>query len=205
VALHEHPLTSAFQELTGAREWGSRPFSLATCCSLTRSAWGLTLASRSKNFETRHVGEVLGPRSSFLVRDEFSKTDDRKSSRLKAGVHTPFPHTREVDSVDSGQDIDAPWLASEHPDSSGSSQVSGGRHQGAKPEFDERGAQSSRVRDAWSDEYVEILGEPGFTVRCDGVPSDEHESHAMRDQKTQELGPISTEFDLHRTRPFSAA
>jgi hypothetical protein len=124
---------------------------------------------------------------------------------VKARVHTPFPHPGEVDSVDPAQDIDAPWLAPEHPDPSGSSQLLDGRQQGTKPEFDERCAQSARVRDAWSDQHVEILSEPGLTVRCDCVPSHEDEPHAMRDQKTQELGPISTEFDLHRTRPFSGA
>ena len=57
---------------------GASECSLATCRSPTRFAWGVTPASHSKIFETGHVGEVLGPRRRFLVRDEFSATDDRK-------------------------------------------------------------------------------------------------------------------------------
>jgi hypothetical protein len=118
-------------------------------------------------------------------------------------VYTASPHPRKVDSVDSAQDIDAPGLSSQHPDPSGSSELADRRQQATEAEFDERSAQPARIHDAWSDQHVEIIGEPWFTVRRDCVSSDEDEPHAMRDQKTQELGPVSTEFDLHRTRPFS--
>jgi hypothetical protein len=65
---------------------------LAMLRSTTRLASGSTLAC-SKNVDTCHVGEILKVGPLFLVRDEFSETDVRKWSRVRARVHTPF-HAR---------------------------------------------------------------------------------------------------------------
>ena len=60
--------------------------------------------------------------------------------------------------------------------------------------------------------YTQVMPQQGITPRQaswslprDRVTAHDDEAYAMQNQKTQELGPISTEFDLHRTKPFAAS
>ncbi len=53
----------------------------------------------------------------------------------------------------------------------------------------ERLTEPSSVCERRLDEHVEILGQPRLPVPRHGVAADEHEPHAMGDQRTQELGP----------------
>ena len=138
-------------------------------------------APKQHHRDNAGVAQVLVSAAGALVGDEILAANQEQRSSAEIGLGTSVPGSGKGHAVDLVQNVDAPGLATEHPDASGHNQLLHRWNVTAKSECQQSFTEAGGVCQGGVDEDVEPRRQSWFAVGRHRVAPHQHEANALRD------------------------